>query len=201
MKGFKRIFLGVFMGLLAGWGLLTFVTPWLGTATFTVMGDECAPQQALIFFQPDPYYNLDEQVCQHFAEGLAEHGFRIALYSLAEAPDPLPPADLLVFCANTYNWAPDRRLTAFIQQLELTDQPTVALTVGAGSTDRAERVLHHRLRKQGAQVIATQAFWLMRPNDESRMGESNVVVARDMARNLGKAVGERGVGLGSQVLR
>ena len=44
------------------------------------------------------------------------------------------------------------------------------------------RLLEEVLNLRRAQLVDSRTFWLLRPNDESRMEESNVEVARDLVR-------------------
>ena len=79
------------------------------------IGDENATKKALIIYNPDPLYNLDEQVCKSFAEGLGKHGFSSKVATVRLAPQESETYDLYVFCANTYNWAPDWLVTKYIK--------------------------------------------------------------------------------------
>ncbi len=47
-------------------------------------------------------------------------------------------------------------------------------------------ILEQKILKQQAKLINSVSYWLLRPNDESRLDESNVEVAKDMAHTLGK---------------
>jgi hypothetical protein len=58
---------------------------------------------------------------------------------------------------------------------------------GAGSTGRSQRLLEAALRGTGARVLQVRSLWLWRPNDESRLKESNRRVALELARQLGTA--------------
>jgi len=172
------------------WGGLTLWVQQEGSAFYSTFGEPESARHALIVFDPDPFYNLDEQVCEGFAKGLAESGkWQVQVASVARARSLRPEVDLYVLCANTYNWAPDQALTYYIEEeLDLADKEVVALTVGSGSTARAQRLLEEQLQEKGAAVLASEAYWLMRPNDEERMEEENVVVAVDRAKTLGRGV-------------
>lgn len=193
MKKLIRILLLVIVAIGIIWGSLTLWVQQEGGAVYASFGNPEAERHGLIVFDPDPLYNLDEQVCEAFAKGLVESGaWQAEVVSVARAGALQPEGDLYVFCANTYNWAPDRAIRNFIQdQDNLSGKSVVALTLGSGSTARAQRLLEELLQEQGADVIESDTYWLMRPNDEERMEEGNVVVATDMARNLGKEFADR----------
>ena len=60
----------------------------------------------------------------------------------------------------------------------------VAITLGSGSTTRSKRLLEAALREKGTRLLASETYWLLRPNDESRMEEPNVQVALEKTRRL-----------------
>ncbi len=181
----------IFIGIILFWMVLTIWANNSGNKQLLTVGDEDAKYSALIVYNPDPIYNLDEQVCTAFAQGLKETGFYSQVASLDyEDIDTQKEYDLIVFCANTYNWAPDWKTTEFIATYpELTDKNVVAITLGSGSTGRAKRLLDQAITKRNANLIESKEFWLMKPNDEARMDESNVDVATDMAEDLGLHIG------------
>jgi len=181
----------LFIGIILFWMVLTIWANNSGNDRALSLGSETSTYTALIVYNPDPIYNLDEQVCHAFAEGLKETGFYSQLASLDyEGIDTKQDYDLIVFCANTYNWAPDWKTTKFIANYpDLANQNVVALTLGSGSTARAKRLLEKAINKRNANLIESKEFWLMKPNDETRMDESNVAVATDMAQDLGLHVG------------
>ncbi|MEL6141170.1 MAG: hypothetical protein AAFU67_06100, partial [Bacteroidota bacterium] len=104
---------------------------------------------------------------------------------------------LYVFCANTYNYAPDWGVSRFIKTNHdlLKNKKVVAITLGAGSTESAQKKMEKLIRKKSANLLASKAYWLSRPNDESKPGENNVKVAIDMARKFGQEIGARIVSL------
>ena len=67
----------------------------------------------------------------------------------------------------------------------------MAITLGSGSTERAQRLLETRLLEKGAVLIASKSFWLMRPNAETRTDKPNVAIAVEMAKTLGNSVVEK----------
>lgn len=146
---------------------------------------------ALIVYNPDPIYNLDEQICLSFAKGLSKNGITSKLITT----DNLVPDEkyeLYVFCANTYNWAPDWGITNFISSVpDLSNKKCINITVGSGSTSRAKSLLDKDVKLKKAYILDSREFWLLKPNDENRMEESNVDVAVDMAFKWGLAIGLR----------
>ena len=193
MKKLLRYFL-VLIGIIGiMWGGMTLWVQQEGEAIYASFGNPEAEKQALIVFDPDPLYNLDVQVCEAFAKGLVESGkWQAEVISVARMGLSKSQADLYVFCANTYNWAPDRAIRNFIQeQNDLKAKSVVAFTLGSGSTARAQDLLEGLLEEKGAKVIESASYWLMRPNDEERIEERNVAVAVDKAENMGKEISKQ----------
>ncbi|MFO1425553.1 MAG: hypothetical protein U1F11_00985 [Steroidobacteraceae bacterium] len=89
---------------------------------------------------------------------------------------------LLVVVSNTYWWTPDLPTLRYLARARLPGIATLGVIGGAGSTDRSRRMLEEALRRTGASVRGVQAYWLLRPNDEARLAESNRGVALQMAR-------------------
>ena len=96
---------------------------------------------------------------------------------------PRDPAGytLIAVVSNTYFWTPDRPTRDYLRKAHLEGTPAIGLMAGAGATGRAERMLGEALRGTGAPSVHTRSFWLLRPNDEGRMRESNRAVALDEA--------------------
>lgn len=173
------------------WTLVTLWAQYGGKQKTHSIGNSDAPNKALIVYNPDPIYNLDEQVCNSFAEGLAARGFVSEVSTVKNVPKPLKNFDLYVFCANTYNYAPDWRLSSFITSNDFAAKNVVAITLGSGSTERSQRVLEALIKSRLANLLASKTYWLLRPNDESRLQEKNVEVATDMARKFGEEIGKQ----------
>jgi len=169
------------------WVALTFVVESQGPNKANVNYGKGDPATALVLYDPDPFYNLDEQVCHAFAKGFASGDWSVEVATLSSIDEySVPSYDLYAICANTYNFAPDLAILEFIRQREdLVDKPVVAITLGSGSTERAQIILENKLKDKGARVVFSEAFWLMRPNDESRMEASNVGIAVEQAQKLG----------------
>ena len=70
------------------------------------------------------------------------------------------------------------------------DKAAIAITLGSGSTSRSKRMLEDYINGTGAELIASRTYWLLRPNDESRMDESNVAVACDRVYDFAVQISE-----------
>ncbi len=176
---------GIFMVI---WGFLTLLAEQERHGGRWEFGSEPLAGRALIQYNPDLFYNLDHQVSRAFAEGLVEEGWRADVISTAElAGLDVEAYDLFVYCANTYNWAPDRQISQAIRSaLHLKGKPAAAITLGSGSTARSKRLLEELILDQEALLIRSETYWLMKPNDESRPGVPNTQVAREKAREMGR---------------
>ena len=121
------------------WGVLTLIVEKKGAANRTMFGAEKNVGTALIVYDPDPFYNLDEQVCNSFAQGLAEKSWKAEVITVAALEKlDINSFDLYVFCTNTYNWAPDRAISNYIKKSnDLQGKHVVAITLGSGSTARS----------------------------------------------------------------
>ena len=173
--------------LLTCWVILTLWAQINGPNFVERLETEDGACQALVVYDPDPIYNLDEQVCRAYALGLNEGGWQVVIASVNAARTLPGKFDHYAFCANTYNWAPDLSICNFIEnRTDLFQKPVLAITLGSGSTARAQRILEQKIVKKQAELVNSVSYWLLRPNDESRLDESNVEVAKDMAYNLGK---------------
>lgn len=155
------------------------------TTSFGIYGDPTA----LLIYDPDPIYDLDKQVCVTLGEVLSANGFYTVISTVAAIDQPeRQVADLYVFCANTYNWNPDLEVTTMIKKLPIKDKKTIAITLGSGSTERSQQRLEEIIQNEGAILIDSRSFWLLRPNDESRLEEPNVAVALDQVKAWGHTI-------------
>lgn len=183
MEQLSRVLLFLLLVIAILWLGLTLWVEREGPPLLHTVGPADAAHQALVVYDPDPIYDLDAQLGEAAAEALVERGFRSMVATVAAAREQ-PTPDLFVLCANTYNWRPDRAITRFIdQRSDLRGRPVVALTLGSGSTEAAQRVLEERITRSGARLIGSRSVWLLRPNDEQQMDRSNVDVARDQVRD------------------
>jgi hypothetical protein len=172
------------------WVLLTVWAESKGPKSLLYLGSTGTKGVALIVYDPDPFYNLDQQLCETFGKKLADNGWRVTIASVAAASQSADSSyDLYVFCANTYNWAPDWALSRFVKNhTRLEGKNTVAIIVGGGTTGRSQRLFESLIKFKNAKLIDSRAFWLWRPNDESRPKQSNVSVANDMVRSWAKDI-------------
>lgn len=174
----------------------TFLTIWAeraGPKRSWQLGSPNAQKKALIVYDPDPIYNLDEQVSRSFGQALADQGMRVTVATVAAAPDVNnQPIDLYVFCANTYNWQPDWVVSNFIrEQVNLDGKSVVAITLGGGSTGTSQKALETLILDKKANLLDSRSLWLLRPNDESRGTESNIAVAVSIAYSWGTEIAKR----------
>lgn len=181
-----RLFLPLFLIAMA-WLILTLWVERPGPAKTWHMSRGTATKKVLVVFDPDPIYNLDEQVCLSLAKGLAEGNMDVFIETVAAVDNKkFLEFDAYVFCANTYNWAPDWAIANLIQSKRLSrSRPVAAITVGAGSTFRAQQKLEEIITASGTRPIISNTWWLMRPNDEKESDKRNVDVAVSHAYTFG----------------
>ncbi len=193
MKKFLKIVWVTLAVLLVIWGFLTLYVEMEGADRQSQFGDSTSVLKALIVYDADPFYNLDEQVSESFARGLAAKGWHVQVMTV-------PPAkhintkqfNLYVFCANTYNWSPDWAITRFIKKHSpISGKNVAAITVGAGATKRSMGRLENLIKQKGGNLIESETYWLWRPNDESQPKISNVKAAVEMAENYGTIVADK----------
>ena len=190
VTGFTVLAIGV------AWTALTVWAERAGPKRSWQLGNPAAKKWALIVYDPDPFYNLDEQVCRSFGQALADNWMQVTVATVsAVGKSPEQPVDLYVFCANTYNWRPDWSVSNFIQkQVNLDGKPVVAMTVGSGGTEGAQKALKKLLLDRKANLLDSRPLWLMKPNDDSRSQESNVAVAVSMAYAWGGEIAQQVTG-------
>ncbi|MBQ4819692.1 hypothetical protein [Aquimarina sp. MMG016] len=199
MRRRKRIMINILVVLgltLMIWIILSIVVGKKGPEKTIIIGQSDAEQKAFIIYDPDPIYNLDEKISRSFAEGLAEKGWMSKIVTVAAAKNSEEPFDLYVFCANTYNWTPDKAISDYIRNNDdLRGKKVVAITLGSGSTKRSQRILEDLIKQKEAVLIGSRTFWLMKPNSESKTKRSNIKIAVEMANTFGKEVSENVKGL------
>jgi len=176
MKNGLKISVFIVSGILAVWTLLTFWAEAEGPEKSILMGDARSTFNVLIVYDPDPIYNLDEQVCERFGKTISAAGIGVKVATVAAVDTDSLDFDAYVFCANTYNWRPDWAVTGLIQKAPIANKPVIAITLGSGSTRDSQKALEQLIGEKKGILRASKSFWLLRPNDESRMEESNVQV-------------------------
>ncbi|GAB3949580.1 hypothetical protein GCM10028805_26060 [Spirosoma harenae] len=174
------------------WLILTVWVERTGPKRSWELGNPKSSHTVLIVYDPDPFYNLDEQISRSFGKALADHGFFVRIASVAALNQSPQPTDSYVFCANTYNWRPDWAVRDFIRKQDiLSGRPVVAITIGSGSTETSQKSLEKVVLEKKGVLLDSRSFWLSRPNDEARIDESNSKVAVSMAYQWGGKVAER----------
>jgi menaquinone-dependent protoporphyrinogen IX oxidase len=145
VKGMRKALLTL-LGIVLSWTIITIWVQLWDKSPSLKMTSAIGNKKALIVYNPDPIYNFDEQICRAFAEGIKENGYSAEVATHKQTPETLESFDLLVFCANTYNWAPDWKITSLINaHPEISGKPCIAITLGAGSTERAKRLLEEQI--------------------------------------------------------
>lgn len=187
----KKVLRAIFIIILIIAGIWIGLTVWVEIpkgSSITHFGDSTAPKKALIVYNPDPFYNLDEQVCTTFAQTLSSRGIYTTVSTIKAAKqNDIATAyfDVYIFCANTYNWRPDMPTCNFVKKIkDLKHKNAIAITLGSGSTTQSKRHLEKTIRKYCNNLLYSETYWLMRPNDEERMKEKNVAVALDKTAKL-----------------
>jgi flavorubredoxin len=141
MKWIKKVMVSL-LAVVFTWLILTVYVQLAGKPKHYSIENQNAILKAVVVFNPDPFYDLDEEVCVAFAEGLRFEGFSVDVASYDLIDTSLTRYDLVVLCANTYNWSPDWRISSFIwKHNELKEKNCVAITLGSGSTERS-KMLH-----------------------------------------------------------
>jgi hypothetical protein len=192
MKKITRILLYTVLLFSVVWILLTLWVQRTVVNKLWELGNVSTGPSALIVFNPDPIYNLDEQICMAFGQALVKNKFRVRIATVGAAINITDQPDLFVFCANTYNWHPDRSISSFVRShASLKKKNVIAITLGSGSTEASQQKFEHLITESGGNLIGSKSFWLMKPNDETRMEESNVTVATEMAYQWGVEIVKR----------
>ncbi|GAB4036263.1 hypothetical protein [Spirosoma gilvum] len=174
------------------WTILTIWAESAGPKRSWKLGSPTAQKKVLIVYDPDPFYNLDQQISCSFGQALADHGLSVWIASVAAIDTNTQFVDSYVFCANTYNWRPDWVVSGFIRQLDgLAGKPVVAITLGAGSTEASQKALEKAIEEKKGMLLDSRCFWAAKPNDETRINESNSQVAVSMAYEWGEKIAEQ----------
>ena len=192
LKRFFRILTWILASLLLLWLVLTLWVQQDRSAVSWTATPEGYESRALILYNPDPIYDLDAQLARAFSEGLERAGWASTVAACTSFQDSIPPRqDLFVIIANTYNWAPDWTIRHFIENASwMEGESVVAITLGSGATERSQRLLEEVLQERRVELIDSRTFWLLRPNDESRLEEPNVQVARELVLEWAETLGK-----------
>ena len=176
---FMKTLLKIVLIILVFWIVLTLYVQREVVKKNVTYGKSTNVFKALIIYNPDPFYNLDEQLCKTFAKTLSKNKWHATVSTVTSAKKMnIKSYNLIVFCANTYNWSPDKPVKNFIKSTDkLKQKNVVAIALGSGSTKRAQRILEKLILDADANLIASKSFWSMKPNDDSKTNQSNIVIA------------------------
>jgi hypothetical protein len=193
MKKSLKILVFTLVLISISWTALTLWVEQEGAAKDVELGNSENGKTALIVYDPDPFYNLDQQVCEAFGQSLADNGWKVHVATVAAAKKlQTLPVNLYVFCANTYNWSPDWAIRDFIKSNTLINEKNVvAITLGAGTTGRSQRLLESYIKSKNGNLIASKSFYLWRPNDEVLTQESNVAFAINLTKQWADEIAKK----------
>lgn len=186
----KTILMAVVVVLIVGLALVTLSVESEAEYQLEVL-ESRGTIKALILFHPSRDAHFSDDLSLALADGLRTAGFSVQRATVTRNT-PAAPREfaLIAVVSNTYWWTPDLPTLRYLARARLDNIPAVAIIGGAGATERSQRMLDEALRKTGANVIQTRAFWLFRPNDEARMNEPNRQVALQMAKQFGMSAGQ-----------
>ena len=146
-------------------------------------------QKALVLYHPSRDAHFSDDLSIAVAKGFHDTGMTVDRETMTEATPPNPEGyAVIAVVTNTYYGSPDRPTLRYLERARFSDTPTIGLTLGAGTTDRAQRILDDKLKRASANVLDVRAFWISKPNDESRLQEPNRAVAEEMVRTWATAV-------------
>jgi hypothetical protein len=193
MRRFWRWVFKILFVIAVLWIILTLWAERQGSKRFQKIRNNSKGLAAVIVYDPDPFYNFDQQVCEVFGNVLADSGWSVTISTVAAAKQLSDSGvGLYVFCSNTYNWAPDWAITQYIKNHSLlVDKKVVAITLGGGSTARSKEIFENIIKNKKANLIDSKTFWLWRPNDESRMNEKNTEVVIDMVKKWAEEIASK----------
>lgn len=141
--------------------------------------------RALVLFHPSRDAHFSDELSMSVAAGFKAAGFSVDRATMTRDTPAAPEGySLVAVVSNTYWWTPDRPTIQYLGRAKFNGVRTIGLIGGGGATARSQRLLGQALRSAGADVRQTRSFWILRPNDESRMQEPNRAVALQMARQF-----------------
>jgi len=143
------------------------------------------PARALVLYHPSRDATFSDDLSLAVARGFQEAGLGVVRATVTRDTPAHPEGyAVIAVVANTYWWTPDLPTLRYLRRARFDGTPVVGLIGGAGATGRSERMLGEALRATGGTVVGTRSFWLLRPNDETRMDEPNRGVALELARRF-----------------
>lgn len=159
--------------------------------TLQKLGGPGRAGRALVLYHPSRDARFSDDLSLALAEGFKDAGFAVDRATLTSDTPTQPEGYALVgLVSNTYWWTPDLPTLRYLRRARFDGLPVVGLMGGLGATDRSERILGERLLETAPLAVRTRSYWLLRPNDETRLAESNRAVAQDLARRFGKESAE-----------
>lgn len=182
----RRLMVLLALVVVAGWTIVSILVELEAPYKLEDLGGR-GPLRALVLYHPSRDASFTDDLSSAFSDGLKDAGFRVDRATLTSQTSADPGSYVLIaVVSNTYYWTPDLPTLRYLKRARWMDTAVVGLIGGAGSTGRSQRVLHQALVDTGARVLATHPYWLWRPNDETRLQESNRAVALDLARRHGR---------------
>lgn len=149
------------------------------------LGGDSTGLRALILYHPSRDAHFSEELTLAAADGFKAAGYQVDRATLTTRTPARPEGyALIAVVSNTFYGIPDLPTLRYLRRARFDGLKVLGLMAGAGSTERSEQRLATELRNTGAIDVETRSFWIMRPNDETRMKEPNRAVARDLARRM-----------------
>lgn len=181
----KKIALVLVLVLLAGWIGISVIVELDGAYIHEELGGG-SRGRALVLFHPSRDAHFSDEISMALVEGFKEAGLTVERATLTRETPAHPEGYAIIgVVSNTYYWTPDLPTLRYLERARLDGVRVIGVIGGAGSTGRSQRLLDEALRRTGAAVLQTRAFWLWRPNDESRLDQPNREVALQLAREFG----------------
>ena len=83
MKNSTKIILKVILVFLLLWIIIALMVETEGPYRKTEIGRQTSTNKVLIVYDPDPFYNLDQQLCESLGNVLANNNFNVTIASVA----------------------------------------------------------------------------------------------------------------------
>lgn len=184
----KRHWIGAVGVLLLVMGIaLSIAVEREASPTTEVLFEGSGPR-ALIVYHPSWLDRFQEELTEAFGSGLNRQDWSVDRITAGSPLPDLTPYALIAVGTNTYYWRPDYPTWNFLKATNLMRKPVVGLVSGAGSTDRAVRLLTDAIAQAEGIPVRVEAFWLWRPNDEAQSNRPNRELALEAAEQLGRSM-------------
>lgn len=149
-------------------------------------------QKALVLFHPSRDARFSDDLSIAVARGLTDAGFAVDRATMTgSTPARWPQYRLIAIVTNTYWWTPDRPTSRYLARARFAGVPLMGLIGGAGATGRSQRRFETELKSTGGMLLGVRSYWILRPNDETRLQEPNRALAIQMARQFAFDCGRR----------